>query len=198
MLVNSNPLESNKTSKESGGSSDSNVPVTPASLPATYVTNHEIIHGIVFFLAKKNPLSPPAASFDELHSRLIGKHAGLSKTVLQSVITDNPKIFLSDAEGKIGLRERNDELVRTYFEMSDDVAQAINSKVEAASYSLTKPCLITFSRKQALRVKGLVCKCEDVNSVLFQFANNIEYEIQHALQGDFVHGQMMRSVLYMR
>jgi hypothetical protein len=107
--------------------------------PITEDDSPAVLHRAVVFLVKQGELGPPAVSLDELHAGLIAKHTGLSKTKLQSIITDNPKIFLSDAEGKIGLRELDHELVRTYFEMADDVGQTMTSEFEPNSYSLTSP-----------------------------------------------------------
>jgi hypothetical protein len=165
--------------------------------PTTEDDSLAVLHRAVMFLIKQGDHCPSATSLDELHVGLIDKHASLSKTQLQSVIMNNPKIFVNDVDGKVGLRECNYEFVRAYFEIADDVAQAVTTQVEPTSYSLTKPCLITFS-KQSLMVEGLVCKCNTGNSVLFQFENHTAYQVQHALHVNFAHGQMMRCVLRLR
>jgi hypothetical protein len=166
--------------------------------PITGDDSQAILHRAVIFQIKRGAQGLPVVTFDELHAGVIAKHADLSRTKLQTLVStgSGSKVFAIDAEGRVSLKEQNQEFVCAYFELADNCSQRATTNVVPASCSLTTLCHVTLS-KQSLLVTGLTCQYDE-DRVIFQLANNREYQLQHALQGDFAKGQMLKSVLRLR
>jgi hypothetical protein len=186
-------LESNKTSKEA----DSKRPVTPASLPATNVTNHEIIHRIVLYLAKKNP---PTATYDKLQRMLTIECPGISKESIFRTVQAHRNLFTVIDNEVVILCELNQAFVGHYFSL--DVGMNVVYTIENSQLSLMEPCSIELS--ETILVKGIACVAgqkevgKKKREVFFYFGNFKSFMIKTKLCTDYHQGQILSSVLSLR